>query len=58
MVNKFIVYLIYLLPFSLVFSRFLSDFTISLSATIFFFLLIKKKINSLFENKLILIFFI
>jgi O-antigen ligase len=58
MVNKFIIYLIYLLPFSLVFSRFFSDFTVSLTAAIFFFLLIKKKLNSLFKNKFFLIFFI
>tara|TARA_B100001063_G_scaffold247272_1_gene291980 strand:- start:7409 stop:8677 length:1269 start_codon:yes stop_codon:yes gene_type:complete len=58
MVNKFIVYLIYLLPFSLVFSRFFSDFTVSLTAVIFFFFINKKELNSLFKNKFVLIFFI
>ena len=54
----FFSYLVYILPISLIFSRFLSDLIVSLISFYFIYLFIFKKINLFKIDKKISIFFI
>ena len=54
----FFSYLIYILPISLIFSRFLSDLIVSLISFYFIYLFIFKKINLFKIDKKISIFFV
>ena len=55
--NKFLSFLLYLLPIALISSTFLSDFLISLASILLIFLVIKKNEWFYFNNKLFFFLF-